>query len=35
VRYDSYQNLLAWRHPRPRPIPRQPGAFPSFVPDPG
>jgi hypothetical protein len=36
VRYDSYQNLLASGIiPRPRPIPRQPDAFPSFVPDPG
>lgn len=36
VRYDSYQNLLAMGViPRPRPIPRQPDAFPSFVPDPG
>jgi hypothetical protein len=36
VRYDSYQNLLASGViPRPRPIPRQPDAFPSFVPDPG
>jgi len=35
VRYDSYQNLLASRViPRPRPMPRAPDAFPSFVPDP-
>ena len=35
VRYDSYQNLLASGViPRPRPLPRQPDAFPSFVPDP-
>ena len=36
VRYDSYQNLLASGViPRPRPpMPRQPDAFPSFVPDP-
>jgi hypothetical protein len=35
VRYDSVQNLLAMGViPRPRPIPRQPDAFPSFVPDP-
>ena len=36
VRYDSYQNLLASGViPRPRPMPRAPDAFPSFVPDPG
>jgi len=36
VRYDSYANLLASGViPRPRPLPRQPDAFPSFVPDPG
>jgi hypothetical protein len=36
VRYDSYQNLLASGViQRPRPVPRQPDAFPSFVPDPG
>ena len=36
VRYDSYANLLASGViPRPRPMPRQPDAFPSFVPDPG
>src|SRR4029078_2908398 len=35
VRYDSVQNLIAAGViPRPRPIPRQPDAFPSFVPDP-
>ena len=35
VRYDSVQNLMAAGIiPRPRPIPRQPEAFPSFVPDP-
>ena len=35
VRYDSYRNLLASGViPQPRPIPRQPDAFPSFVPDP-
>jgi hypothetical protein len=35
VRYDSWQNLLAMGVvPRPRPIPRAPDAFPSFVPDP-
>ncbi|MBV9889645.1 MAG: hypothetical protein JO090_02015 [Rhizobacter sp.] len=36
VRYDSEQNLIAAGViPRPRPIaPRQPDAFPSFVPDP-
>ena len=35
VRYDSYANLLASGViPRPRPLPRQPDAFPSFVPDP-
>jgi hypothetical protein len=35
IRYDSYQNLLASGViSRPRPIPRQPDAFPSFVPDP-
>ena len=35
VRYDSVQNLMAAGViPRPRPIPRQPDAFPSFVPDP-
>ena len=35
VRYDSYQNLLASGViPRPRPMPRAPDAFPSFVPDP-
>jgi hypothetical protein len=35
IRYDSYQNLLASGViQRPRPIPRQPDAFPSFVPDP-
>jgi hypothetical protein len=35
VRYDSVQNLMAAGIiPRPRPIPRQPDAFPSFVPDP-
>ncbi|MGZ8259926.1 MAG: hypothetical protein ACXWUL_05175 [Caldimonas sp.] len=35
VRYDSHQNLLAnGVIPRPRPLPRQPDAFPSFVPDP-
>jgi hypothetical protein len=36
VRYDSYQNLLASGViPRPRSLPRQPDAFPTFVPDPG
>jgi hypothetical protein len=36
VRYDSYANLLASGViARPRPLPRQPDAFPSFVPDPG
>jgi len=36
VRYDSYANLLASGViPRARPTPRQPDAFPSFVPDPG
>jgi hypothetical protein len=36
VRYDSYANLLASGViPRARPMPRQPDAFPSFVPDPG
>ena len=36
VRYDSYANLLASGViPRQRPWPRQPDAFPSFVPDPG
>jgi hypothetical protein len=36
VRYDSYANLLASGViPRPRPLLRQPDAFPSFVPDPG
>jgi hypothetical protein len=36
LRYDSYANLLASGViPRPRPLPRQPDAFPSFVPDPG
>jgi hypothetical protein len=36
LRYDSYANLLASGViPRPRSIPRQPDAFPSFVPDPG
>jgi len=36
VRYDSYANLLASGViPRARPAPRQPDAFPSFVPDPG
>ncbi len=36
LRYDSYANLLASGViPRPRPMPRQPDAFPSFVPDPG
>ena len=36
VRYDSYANLLASGViPRPRPLPRVPDAFPSFVPDPG
>jgi len=35
VRYDSVQNLIAAGViQRPRPIPRQPDAFPSFVPDP-
>ena len=35
VRYDSVQNLMAAGViPRPRPVPRQPDAFPSFVPDP-
>ena len=35
VRYDSVQNLIAAGViPRPRPIPRQPDPFPSFVPDP-
>ena len=35
VRYDSYANLLASGViPRARPAPRQPDAFPSFVPDP-
>jgi hypothetical protein len=36
VRYDSYANLLASGViPRQRPVPRQPDAFPSWVPDPG
>jgi hypothetical protein len=36
VRYDSYANLLASGViTRPRPTPRAPDAFPSFVPDPG
>jgi len=36
VRYDSYANLLASGViPAARPAPRQPDAFPSFVPDPG
>jgi len=36
VRYDSYANLLASGViQRARPAPRQPDAFPSFVPDPG
>jgi hypothetical protein len=36
VRYDSYANLLASGViPRAVPAPRQPNAFPSFVPDPG
>ncbi|MDQ6640533.1 MAG: hypothetical protein M3Z15_12845, partial [Pseudomonadota bacterium] len=36
VRYDSYANLLASGViARPQPMPRQPDAFPSFVPDPG
>lgn len=36
VRYDSYANLLAGGViARPRPVPRQPDAFPWFVPDPG
>ena len=36
VRYDSYANLLASGViQRARPTPRQPDAFPSFVPDPG
>ena len=36
VRYDSYANLLASGViQRARPPPRQPDAFPSFVPDPG
>ena len=36
VRYDSYANLLtSGVIPRARPTPRQPDAFPSFVPDPG
>ena len=36
VRYDSYANLLASGViPHARPVPRQPDAFPSFVPDPG
>ncbi len=35
VRYDSHANLLASGViPRARPLPRQPEAFPSFVPDP-
>ena len=35
VRYDSVQNLMAAGViPRPRPLPRQPDPFPSFVPDP-
>ena len=35
VRYDSMQNLIAAGViQRPRPVPRQPDAFPSFVPDP-
>ena len=36
VRYDSHANLVASGIiPRQRPWPRQPDAFPSFVPDPG
>jgi hypothetical protein len=36
VRYDSHANLVASGViPRQRPWPRQPDAFPSFVPDPG
>ena len=36
IRYDSYANLLASGViQRARPAPRQPDAFPSFVPDPG
>jgi hypothetical protein len=36
LRYDSYANLLASGViARPRPLPRQPDAFPGFVPDPG
>ncbi|MEO5843597.1 MAG: hypothetical protein ABIQ33_02030 [Caldimonas sp.] len=36
VRYDSYANLIASGViQRSRPTPRQPDAFPSFVPDPG
>ena len=35
VRYDSHANLVASGViPRPRPLPRLPEAFPSFVPDP-
>ena len=35
VRYDSHANLVASGViPRPRPLPRVPEAFPSFVPDP-
>ncbi len=36
VRYDSYANLIASGViQRARPMPRQPDAFPSYVPDPG